>query len=123
MKYAIDDATGLATLQRRQIPTETTRITLGGPFVDEMLERRINASYFACGCEEGSVAVLGAFAVSTYGAVTTGLEGPFVWWRIAVYLAVAALGGKGIGLVLARLRLRRVLQELTAISQRSPRMA
>lgn len=116
MHYLISDTASLARLQQRTLPAGTTQLTLSGPFADDDLQRTLNSAYFACGCEEGSVAVLLALSVSVFGAATTGLDGSFAWWRIAGYLAVAALGGKGVGLALARVRLRRVLRRLSAIS-------
>lgn len=120
MKYLIDDAASLAALTHRQLPFGITQITLGGPFADDDLQQQLNTAYFACGCEEGSIAILAALMVSVYGALTTGLAGPFSWWRIAVYLGIAALGGKVVGLGLARMRLHRLSRQLAAIRDRVP---
>lgn len=116
MKFVVDDAVSFTALQKRELPPDVTHVSLRGPFTDDRLERRVNSSYFSCGCEEGSVAVLLALFVSTFGAITSGLDGTFTWWRIVAYVGAAALGGKGLGLALARIRLRRACQELERMS-------
>lgn len=119
MQYLIDDSDSLAALRKRQLPAGSTRIVLGGPFANDDVERRLNRAYFACGCEEGSVAVLLALIASAFGAVTTGWDGAFTWWRIAAYVSVAALAGKGVGLAWARVRLGRVHRHLAAMAETS----
>ncbi|MBH0117306.1 hypothetical protein I6E52_10670 [Salinibacterium sp. NG253] len=118
MIFTIDDDTSLAMLRRRSLPAGTTKLELGGPFADQEIEKRLNSSFFACGCQEGATAVFAALMVSTIGAIATGLSGAFAWWWIVAYAFGAALLGKGIGLAIAWVRLIRVRRELAAINVR-----
>lgn len=92
------------------------RIVVADPRLDgadaTRLEQQLNRWYFACGCEQGSAAVLLTLMVSVWGGIANDFDGPFVWWRVLVYAMVAALVGKAAGLAVARLRLRALLRRL-----------
>ena len=70
------------------------------------LERQLNRWYFACGCEQGSMAVLVTLLACSAAGFVAGFAGPFEWWRIVGYVMAAALSGKVLGLAYARARLR-----------------
>ena len=104
------------SLDRLRDPTTrlTTRhISLEGPFDDPPLERRLNAAYFACGCQTGSVAVLIVMLASVLGGLTQGFDGRLGWLWVALYVAGAAVAGKLAGLAIARLQLRSILRSLS----------
>ena len=103
---------------RRPARPRPTRLVLELPGVEGeekiVLERRLNRHYFACGCEVGAVfafAALLGLAVTMYRAGLSSLT-----WRdalVAAAIVLAAAGfGKGLGLSLARWRLRRVVADL-----------
>ncbi len=79
-----------------ELPTDTVR----------RLERQLNRWYFACGCEQGSMAVLGTLLVCSTIGIFAGFDGPLEWWRIVGYMMAAALAGKALGIAYAKVRLR-----------------
>jgi len=76
------------------------------------LERQLNRWYFACGCEQGSMAVLVTLLACLATGLVAGFDGPFEWWRIVGYVMAAALGGKALGLAYAKARLRGLYRRL-----------
>lgn len=76
------------------------------------LERRLNDWYFACGCEQGSVAVTVTLVACITLGMFHGFDGAFAWWRVAAYVLGAALVGKTVGLAYAKVRLRVTLRRL-----------
>ncbi|MGE5763863.1 MAG: hypothetical protein ACM3ZF_08320 [Mycobacterium leprae] len=110
---------GSASLARLRAPS--TRRTVRSIVVSDpdlapptraSLERRLNRWYFACGCEQGSVAVLLTLVAGIVGGLLHGFDGPLVWWRVMLYVVAAALAGKVLGLAYARLRLRSLCRRL-----------
>ena len=76
------------------------------------LERQLNRWYFACGCEQGSMAVLVTLLACSTTGIFAGFDGPFEWWRIVGYVMAAALGGKALGIAYAKARLRGLYRRL-----------
>lgn len=85
-----------------ELPTDAAR----------RLERQLNRWYFACGCEQGSMAVLVTLLACSATGLVAGFDGPFEWWRIVGYVMAAALGGKALGLAYAKARLRGLYRRL-----------
>jgi hypothetical protein len=108
----VDGRDGLAELRRPGARATLRRIRLGGRLSDQTTEKALNAAFFSCGCEHGSVAVMLILAGSVAAGLTVGFTAAFTWWRIGIYLAVAAATGKAIGLTIARVRLRAILRRL-----------
>jgi hypothetical protein len=84
------------------------------PHTTARIEAQLNRWYFACGCEQGSVAVLLSLVASVLGGLLQGFDGPLAWWRILIYAAAAAFTGKLLGLGYARVRLRHLYRRLEA---------
>jgi len=120
MELVVRDRTTLVELRQPGMKARIRRIKLEGPIADPTMERALNRAYFACGCEEGSVAVLMTLLTSLLLGVIGGFEGALAWWCIAIYLAVSALLGKAIGLMLSSLRLRRIWRSLFDIAVETP---
>ena len=83
----------------------------------ELLERRINRHYRACGCLEGGIAVLLSIAgVLVWHLVLAGK--PVLTWPVIALdvgtVFLAALVGKAFGMVRARIALRRTLKMLSS---------
>lgn len=78
------------------------------------LERQLNRWYFACGCEQGSMAVLGTLLSCLTIGICLGFDGALEWWRIALYMMAAALAGKALGLAYAKVRLRGLYRRIEA---------
>jgi hypothetical protein len=78
------------------------------------LERQLNRWYFACGCQQGSFAVLATLLACTTTGLVAGFDGQLQWWWIVGYMMAAAVGGKSVGLAYARFRLRRLYRRLEA---------
>ncbi|MBI3150125.1 MAG: hypothetical protein HYZ17_16600 [Betaproteobacteria bacterium] len=78
------------------------------------LERQLNRWYFACGCEQGSLAVLLTLLTSVAGGLRAGFDGALAWWCIVGYVMVAAFVGKVLGLLYAKARLRGLYRRLDA---------
>lgn len=78
------------------------------------LERRLNRWYFACGCEQGSLAVLLTLITSVAAGLNAGFDGGLAWWCIVGYVMAAALVGKVLGLLYAKARLRGLYRRLDA---------
>lgn len=107
---------GPTSLDRLRDPTArlTARhISLEGPWGDPVLERRLNAAYFACGCQAGSVAVLITMLASVLAGLARGFDGRLGWSWVALYVVGAAAAGKLSGLAIARLQLRSILRTLS----------
>ncbi|WP_434811841.1 hypothetical protein [Microbacterium sp. bgisy189] len=112
MRYIVHDHTSLESLAQRRLPAGTDAIELGGILSDRRIERDLNRHYAACGCTQGSAAVMATLAISVVGAIATGFSAPFAWWQVLLYLAGAALVGKGAGLVWSRSRMRVLVRSL-----------
>jgi hypothetical protein len=110
-----------ASLDRLRVPS-TRRIVRSIVVIDPdiapqtaaWMELRLNRWYFACGCEQGSVAVLLTLVTSVLWGMLQGFDGPLIWWRILSYVAASALVGKLLGLGYARVRLRYLYRRLEA---------
>lgn len=76
------------------------------------LERQLNRWYFACGCEQGSLAVLLTLLTSVAAGLRAGFDGALAWWCIVGYVMAAALVGKVLGLLYAKTRLRGLYRRL-----------
>jgi hypothetical protein len=111
MNATIEDADDLRLLRTRAVP-DTARISLAGPLADSGLERTINHTYGACGCEAGSVFVVAAVIGCAAGILRYGADGLLGWWHVVGYVVAAALAGKLLGIGVARVRLRRAITEL-----------
>jgi len=103
------DITDLKSRKRADI----RRVRLAGPLADEQLERDLNRAFLACGCAAGSAAVYVAIITCLTLGFLYGFRGDLVWWRILIYLVIASLAGKGIGLLLARVQSTRILKRLS----------
>ena len=112
----LEDLDRLRRLHRRPPGRIAVRIALHGlddsrrSNLDHRLERHINA----CGCNEGSVAGL-LYLVGIPTLIFIGLLVPhsiFGWIAVGGGLVVALLAGKIFGLVVARLRFFRALNEI-----------
>lgn len=90
------------TVVAPELPTDAAR----------RLERQLNRWYFACGCEQGSLAVLVMLLACLTAGITAGFDGLFEWWRIVGYVMAAALGGKALGIAYAKARLRGLYRRL-----------
>lgn len=90
------------TVVDSELPTDAAR----------RLEQQLNRWYFACGCEQGSMAVLVTLLVCSATGLVAGFDGPFEWWRIVGYVMAAALGGKALGLAYAKARLSGLYRRL-----------
>lgn len=93
-------------------------ITLDGIEDDRRadLERRMARELAACGCREGSIAVLLYAAIVPMLAIL-GIVAPssvLGWVAIVGGILVASMVGKVLGLALAQVRLRRVAREVEA---------
>jgi hypothetical protein len=84
------------------------------------LERRLNRWYFACGCEQGSIAVLLTLLTSVAAGLNAGFDGGLAWWCIVGYVMAAALVGKVLGLLYAKARLRGLYRRLERDYARGP---
>lgn len=97
-------------------PRTKVKLSLAGLSDDErqLYERRLGAQLAACGCNEGSVALLLYLAV----AIPLAIWGPLAplsgwgWAALVVGTVVAMIAGKVLGLVVADLRLRRISTEI-----------
>lgn len=78
------------------------------------LEAGINRAYFACGCQWGAAAVLVALCGAALAALVAPMPVGGQWWKLALIVAAASVLGKGFGLALNRIRLRRSLDLLAA---------
>ena len=112
MDMIVDNSATLADLRKPGVRLTIRRVRLAGPLADERTERALNRAFFACGCHEGSVAVLGTLILWLCLAIPIGFATPFAWWSLPLYLAGAAFAGKLIGLGFARLQLRRIYRSL-----------
>lgn len=115
----LDGPESLARLRapatKRRIRSIAVSDSESPPDAVRSLERKLNRWYFACGCEQGSVAVLATLAGCLAAGFIAGFEGPFAWWRIIGYTMAAALGGKVFGLAYSRARLLGLYQRLEAL--------
>jgi hypothetical protein len=114
MELVVDSVEALRTLHEPGRRAMLRRVRLAGPLTDAVLENRLNSAYFACGCDTGSVAVGLTIIVCLVGGIATRLDGTFGPWHIVGYLAGAALIGKGVGLIAARIRLIHIERRLRA---------
>ncbi|UYM06538.1 hypothetical protein [Solicola gregarius] len=114
MEHVVDDLGSLSALRTRGTKATVERIRLDGRLADTASERALNRTYFSCGCEQGSVAVLLTMVGCVVGVLVHGPGAPFGWWQIGVYLAVSAVVGKAVGLFVARLLFRRIYRRLEA---------
>jgi hypothetical protein len=114
MEYIVDDRGTLAHLRQAGARATIHRIRLAGPLADEQTEKALNESYFACGCQQGSFAVLATLLGSVLLGIGYEFDGVLMWWRIGLYLAGAALLGKLLGLAISRLRFRQIYRRLQA---------
>jgi hypothetical protein len=112
MDYLVDDLAALAHLRQPDVRATIRHIRLGGRLADEQIEKSLNDSYFACGCQQGSLAVIVTLVGSVALGLIFGFDGALIWWCIGLYLAGAALLGKLFGLGISRLRLHRIYRQL-----------
>lgn len=79
-------------------------------------EYRLNRDYNACGCESGAIMLVAALAVYvSYLATRQDLLVSHPLWLGVIGLAIALLStgiGKGIGMVIARFRLKKSIEGL-----------
>lgn len=112
----LSDAASLDRLRHPDTKRVVRRVVVADPRVTTTealrIEQQLNRWYFACGCEQGSAAVLVTLVLSVWGGIVNDFAGAFVWWRVLAYAMGAALAGKAAGLAYARLRLRAVLRRL-----------
>ncbi len=79
-------------------------------------EERLLARYSACGCEAGAVAVIVALAALPAPAlIVPAIRSPAGAVLAPVWILVAALIGKAVGIAYARLRLHFEVRELTRL--------
>jgi hypothetical protein len=121
MEFVVDSPETLAQLRRPGTKAKTRRIRLRGPLADERIETALNDNYYACGCRQGSVAVMAALITSVALGITYGFEGPLIWWRIGLYMAGAALFGKLCGLAYSRIRLHSIYRQLEWVAAQGQR--
>jgi hypothetical protein len=96
------------------------RILLGGSMEThherDAWEQELNNRYYACGCGEGSIAMMAALAFGLIWAVVLLLLGmPLYAYTIESLVALGvggALLGKAYGLLYAHFRLRRLVNEI-----------
>ncbi|CAZ98433.1 hypothetical protein Q4603_09370 [Zobellia galactanivorans] len=74
--------------------------------------KQLNKYYYACGCQEGSMAVFACMVGMATAYFVT--DGQFfdTWWKGIAVLVIAALLGKTAGIVYAKLKLNETLRAL-----------
>jgi hypothetical protein len=108
----------------RLVPANS-RVELALPVLDafqrEYYERRLSRELAACGCREGSIAVLlycAAVPLLAFLGMLS-LRTVTAWIVLFVGLLAVSISGKIIGLTIAAARLRRLADELASIVRES----
>jgi hypothetical protein len=116
MKYIVSNREELAELRNATLKMSLRSIAIESNAVqDARIEKQLNRHYFACGCQSGSVCVLLTLLVSVIVGFMYGFHGTMIWWRILIYMAVAAIAGKCIGLLWSYVRLRKLYRQLGSL--------
>ena len=115
MEYIIDSIQSLLKLQvDKDLKHSIRKIRVLLPDTSSALryEQKLNRHYFACGCQEGALAVhatllfmLGVYALSGFDVVMP-------WWKLVIAFFIAALAGKITGLLISKYRLEKIYREL-----------
>ncbi len=114
MIYLIEDLTTLQKLEHDSVlKNQIRQIQIAIPGVEkEVLEQRINRYYFACGCKEGAIGIY--VAALTFSVIQFGIGIQWVTsWKMGVLLLfISALTGKLVGLIVSKVRLKRIFRKL-----------
>ena len=117
MDYQLKDIETLQKLrQERWLRSSIRRIkvTPNDSLQAKRIEKKLNRYYFACGCEEGSLAVFLTMSILFLIWWSRGFVSFIRWWKLAAIIAAAALAGKLIGLAVNRYRLKKMFRVLEA---------
>jgi hypothetical protein len=116
MKYIVSNQEELAELRNATLKMSLHSIAIESDAVqDSRLEKQLNRHYFACGCQSGSVCVLLTLLASAVAGLLYGFHGTFLWWKILIYLAVAAIVGKCLGLFWSHVQLHKIYRQLSSL--------
>ena len=77
-----------------------------------LVERRINKTYFACGCTSGAISVYMVIILMTAYWLIFPSPAFLTWWTVLATIFLASILGKIIGIVVSRKQLRIALEEL-----------
>jgi hypothetical protein len=115
MEYTVHNLESLRQLrQDKNLRRSLRRIRLPEAEGIPVKEKKLNKHYFACGCDTGAYTVYAGivfFLVLWWQMPYSSL---LVWWKIAIGIAIAALAGKGFGLLISAYKLRRYYRKLEA---------
>ena len=115
MKYVLSNREELADLRNRNsnFKMSLRRIAIESNTVqDKRIEKQLNKHFFACGCQSGSVFVLITLISSLIIGLMYGFHGILIWWKILIYMSIAAIVGKCLGLLWSHMHLRRIYKQL-----------
>jgi len=114
MKYIVKNLHDLAELKNANLKMSLRSIEIADITLKEKgIEKQLNRHYFACGCQTGSLFVLVTMLTSIIAGVSFGFQGNLVWWKIMIYLAVAAIIGKSFGLLWSYIQLHKIYHTLS----------
>jgi hypothetical protein len=127
--FAISTPEDLLTLPAPRLAPARVEVQLAVPGLDqhtvERMQNRLAGAMAACGCREGSLAVLaylvGMPLLIAMGAISPGSAG--AWIALVGGLVAASVVGKVVGLLIAELRLGRIIGEVRQAFERAPKGA
>lgn len=115
MEYIIKDRDSFDKLRNDKNFSNSIRkikLEIGENTISERYERILNKTYFACGCQEGAMAVYATLFI----CIIVWLAGDFAimqnWWTIFIAMAISAVVGKITGIIVSRYRLKKALEDL-----------
>ncbi len=127
--YSVAELGDLDRLPAPRFAPARVGIQLDAPSLEESrrreIERRLAGAMAACGCREGSIALMLYLGLVPLLAVLGPLtpRSALGWLALVGGLFAASLLGKALGLAIARLRYLRVVNELEGIFLEAPRRA
>lgn len=88
-------------------------------------ERKINRIYYYCGCGEGALSLfLGTPLILGYFFLFSNYHGPFFYiFSFFLSIFILAIGGKILGIIFAKIRLRRNIAALNSLIEHTKKAA
>lgn len=122
MIYTVYDLTTLKKLKHEKTLKNSIRkiqLQIDDPSAPS-LERKLNRYFFACGCQEGSVAVSITLGILLITWAAIGFPRVQHWWMPLAALAVVSIIGKIAGLIISWRKLKTIFNYLEEHFSRYP---